>query len=62
MDRVGVEDDYYDLGGDSFLAGAIFAMMAKSLGVKMPLATLVESPTIAGMALRADAFLAQAKQ
>lgn len=52
---VGIDDDYADdLAGTSLLAVAIFARIARELGVRLPLAALVESPTIAALAARID--------
>jgi len=56
MDRIGVADHYEDLGGDSFLAGIIFSMMADAFGVEMPMAILAESPTIADLAAKIEQF------
>lgn len=50
MDRIGVEDHYADLGGDSFLAVIIFEFVAQKLGTTIPTATLVAAPTIAQLA------------
>jgi acyl carrier protein len=50
MDRVGVEDRYIDLGGDSFLAGIIFNMIQQRFGIELPMAVLVRAPTIAALA------------
>ena len=50
MDCVGVEDDYSDLGGDSFDATVIFAMIEEKFGVHVPLSTLIGAPTIASLA------------
>ena len=54
MDQVGVNDRYTDLGGDSFLATTIFAMIEESFHVIIPLAALVEAPTIAELSKRID--------
>ena len=54
MDRVGVEDTYYDLGGDSFLATTIFGMIEDVFKVTIPLAALAEAPTIAALARKVD--------
>jgi hypothetical protein len=56
MDCVGVTDNYLDLGGDSFLAAIIFSMIAEAFGVEIPMAILVESPTIAELAAKIDGF------
>lgn len=52
MDAVGVEDSYYDLGGDSFLAALIFVQIEEEFGVSLPMASLIRSPTIAQLALK----------
>jgi acyl carrier protein len=53
--EVGIEDDYVnDLGGTSLLAVSVFARIARELGVSLPLATLVEAPTIAALGGRID--------
>jgi FkbH-like protein len=53
--QVGIEDDYVsDLGGTSLLAVSVFARIARELGVSLPLATLVEAPTIAALGGRID--------
>jgi acyl carrier protein len=57
MDAVGIEDGYYDLGGDSFLATAIFSMIEERFQVSIPMATLIGAPTIAQLALKIDALL-----
>ena len=54
MDRVGVRDNYEDLGGDSLLAASIFAELEASLRIKIPWALLEEAATIEQLALRID--------
>jgi thioesterase domain-containing protein/acyl carrier protein len=44
------DQDYFDLGGDSSLAVQMFAQIERVFGVKLPLATLYEAPTIAQLA------------
>jgi acyl carrier protein len=58
MDRVGVDDSYHELGGDSLLAAVIFARIEDDFGVVLPMALLVTAPTIAKLALQIDAMLA----
>src|SRR5271156_4031930 len=50
VDSVGVDQNYFDLGGDSSLAVQLFARIAETFNVKLPLATLFEAPTIEEMA------------
>lgn len=43
---IGLDDNYFDLGGDSPLAVQLFAQIDRIFKVKLPLATLFEAPTI----------------
>jgi acyl carrier protein len=56
MDQVGVTDKYEDLGGDSLLAAGIFAEIEQTFAIEIPMATLVDAPTIQQLAPRIDAL------
>jgi amino acid adenylation domain-containing protein len=47
---VDVNDDFFDLGGDSLLAVRVFERTQKLTGVNLPLASLLTAPTIARQA------------
>ena len=51
---IGIDDDFFALGGTSLLAARMIAELAHRRGVALPLTTIVESPTIREFALRAD--------
>ncbi|WP_149141843.1 type I polyketide synthase [Gemmobacter caeruleus] len=48
--QVGVEDDFFALGGHSLIAVRLFAMVKKAFRVDFPISVLFEAPTIAGCA------------
>jgi acyl carrier protein len=58
MDQVGIADKYDNLGGDSLLAAAIFAEIEKAFAVDIPIATLLDTPTVGLLARRIDEVLA----
>jgi thioesterase domain-containing protein/acyl carrier protein len=47
---VGVHDDYFDLGGTSLLAVDLITKIENEFGVRLPLTSIIEAPTISLMA------------
>jgi amino acid adenylation domain-containing protein len=50
VQRVGVHDNFFDLGGNSLVATRLVFQLQEHFQVKLPLVRLFESPTVAGLA------------
>lgn len=50
IEQIGIHDNYFDLGGNSVLAVRLFAQIKKIFNQKIPLATLIDAPTVEQLA------------
>ncbi len=54
VERVGVEDDFFALGGQSLLATQVIARLRTTFRVDAPLEWIIEAPTVERLARRID--------
>ncbi|MFS8498369.1 MAG: amino acid adenylation domain-containing protein [Micromonosporaceae bacterium] len=56
VDTVGVDDDFFALGGHSFAATRVVGRLRRELGRPVPLRLLFDEPVLAGLAAALDAL------
>jgi thioesterase domain-containing protein len=54
LDRVGIHDDFFDLGGHSILGILLFARVEERFGQRLPISILFKAPTIAQLAVELE--------
>ncbi len=50
IEKIGTRDDFFEIGGNSLMAIRMIAMIEQKLNKKLPITTLIECPTIEGIA------------
>jgi acyl carrier protein len=62
IERIGIHDDFFQLGGNSLMAIQLVSQLRKAFAVELPLSKLFESPTIAGLAISIDEIRARERE
>ncbi|MTH94769.1 phosphopantetheine-binding protein, partial [Roseibium sp. RKSG952] len=60
LERVGIDDNFFDIGGHSIFAAQFAMRLEKALGLHVPVRLVFESPTVREMAERLQEDLGEA--
>jgi acyl carrier protein len=50
IERLGATDNFFELGGHSLMATQVLSRVQKAFGVELPLRSMFDTPTVAGLA------------
>uniref|UniRef100_UPI002457AFAD non-ribosomal peptide synthetase n=1 Tax=Nocardia brasiliensis TaxID=37326 RepID=UPI002457AFAD len=54
QERIGIDDNFFDLGGNSLVATQVVSRIGAAFGTQLGVRALFETPTVAGIALRME--------
>ncbi|HYP26892.1 MAG TPA: amino acid adenylation domain-containing protein [Blastocatellia bacterium] len=57
VERIGIHDNFFELGGHSLMATKVVSRIQDALRIELPLSSLFESPTVAGLSEKIEAAM-----
>jgi amino acid adenylation domain-containing protein/FkbM family methyltransferase len=61
IERIGIKDSFFDLGGHSLLVMQVISRVRRVFNVNLPLRSMFEAPTVAGFAEKVEEALRQSE-
>ena len=62
LDRVGVDDDFFELGGNSLRAIDLISVTDMTFEIELPVRSLLYNPTVEEFAIAVDALLTKTQE
>ncbi|MGW5386176.1 amino acid adenylation domain-containing protein, partial [Nocardia sp. NPDC003963] len=59
VERVGIDDDFFELGGNSLIATQVAARLGAALDTRVPVRTLFEASTVMALATRVESHVGE---
>ncbi|MEO1349489.1 MAG: amino acid adenylation domain-containing protein [Cyanobacteria bacterium J06635_15] len=61
VDKIGIYDNFFEMGGDSLLATRVISQISKTFQIELPIADIFEAPTVFGLLEKIEKFYSKTR-